>query len=168
MTRKLASGVVTLLLCVGSVGACAQEASPEDFEGSLFASIPISSFSLAPERLAQLTSEQQGQLLIAKSVAGKFFKALEDVNGEPLRYMTAEYARRVSDRLSLRRALVTEETTILQVAIRDFTFSDDAKTLELDLYVTVFSEGAFAVSEASSTLHRTATTWEIADVAVAP
>ena len=168
MTTKLASGVVTLLFCVGGGGACAQDVSPEEFSENLFASMPISSFSVGPERLARLTSEQQAQLLIARSVAGSFFKAVEDANGDPLRFMTAEYVRRASDRISLRRTLVAEETTILQVAIRDFTFSGDATTLELNLYVTVFSEGAFAVSEANCTLQKRATTWKIADVAVAP
>jgi hypothetical protein len=168
MTTKLASAVVTLLFCMGGGGACAQDVSSETFEKSLFASIPISSFSIGPERLAQLTSEQQRQLLIARSVAGDFFKALEDVNGDPLRFMTAEYARRASDRLSLRQALVTEETTILQIAITDYTFSDDARTLELDLYVTAFSEGAFTVSEARCTLQRPTAIWQIANVAVAP
>jgi len=157
-----------LLLCMGGTGAYAQDDSLKAFKESLFAPMPISSFSVGPERLTQLTSEQKRQLLIARSIAGDFFKALEDVNGNPLRFMTAEYARRASNRLSLRRTLVTEETTILQIAIREYTLSDDARTLELDLYVTVFSEGTFAVSEARCTLQKPTATWQIANVAVAP
>jgi hypothetical protein len=168
MTMKLASRVVTLLLYIGSVGACAQDVSPEAPKDELFASISISSFSAGPERLTQLSSGQQQQLLNARSVVGEFFKALEDVDGDPLQFMTAEYVRQASDRLSLRRALVAEETTILQVAIRDYTLSDDARTLELDLYVTVFSEGVFAVSEVRCTLQRSASAWRIANVAVGP
>lgn len=168
MTMKLVLRAVMLLLCIRSVGACAQDVPPESPIDGLFASISISSFSADPERLAQLSSGQQQQLLIARSVVGEFFKALEDVNGEPLQFMTAEYVRQTSDRLSLRRALVAEETTILQVAIRDYALSEDARSLELDLYVTVFSEGAFAVSEARCNLQRSASVWQIANVAVGP
>jgi hypothetical protein len=168
MIAKVASRGVTLLLCIGSVGACAQDASPESLKEGLFAPISISSFSVGPERLAQLSSGQQQELLIARSVVGEFFKALEDVNGDPLQFMTAAYVRQMSDRLSLRRALVAEETTILQVGIRDYTLSEDARTLDLDLYVTVFSEGVFGVGEARCTLQRSASVWQIANVAVAP
>jgi hypothetical protein len=168
MNSKFVSGMATLLLCMGGTGACAQDTSLEAFEKSFFAPLQISSFSLDPERLGRLTTEQQRQLLIARSITGEFFRALEDVNGDPLRFMTAEYTRRALDRLSLRQTLVSEETTILQVAIRDYSFSDDARTIKLDLYVTAFSEGTFATSEARCMLQRSKSTWQIVDVAVGP
>ncbi|MGQ0429150.1 MAG: hypothetical protein ACT4UQ_04380 [Gammaproteobacteria bacterium] len=160
--------MATLLLRMGGTGACAQDISSETIEKGLFAPIQISSFSLDPERLDQLTTDQQRQLLIARSVVGEFFKALDDVNGDPLRFVTAEYARRALNRLSLRQTLVSEETTILQLAIRDYTLSDDARSLKLDLYLTVLSEGAFAVNEVRCSLQRTTATWQIANVVISP
>jgi RHS repeat-associated protein len=166
MISKSASRMVTLLMCVCGTGACAQDFTPETFEKSFFAPIQISSFSLEPKRLNRLTDDQKRQLLIARSVVGEFFVALEDVNGDPLRFVTADYARRVLNRLSLRQSLISEETAILRLAVRDYTLSDDARTLELELYVTVFSEGAFAVNEVRCSLQRTTESWQIADVAI--
>lgn len=165
MTSRAVSRVATFLLCIGGASACAQDSSLESFEKSLLTPIQISSFSLDPERLGQLTTDQQGELLLAKSVVSEFFSALEDIDGDPLQFMTADYAQRAVSRLALRKSLVSEETTILQLSLRDFTFSGDNRILQLDLYVTVFSEGSFAVNEVRCTLQKNET-WQIAGVTI--
>jgi len=128
----------------------------------------VSELGMGVDRLAPLGPAQMTDVLDAKAALGRFFKSLEDPKGSIERFVTPAFAKAKPSRLAVRQALVADETTILEMAVFDFQFLSDKKSLELRFYVVVMTEGTFEVSEGRAEMSKLDSYWRVSKIGAKP
>jgi hypothetical protein len=162
-TRPCAAGLLWTLLIPPSLGWSA-DVDKAAFSKRFVQPIVVSELGIGKDRLAPLGATQMSDLLEARTVLGDFFKNLEDPKGSIERYVTPAFAKATPTRLATRKALVADETTILEVAVSDFQLSTGGKSLELSYYVVVMAEGTLAVSEGKADFSKVDASWRISKI----
>lgn len=165
--RRCAACLLWIPLIVPSLGWSA-EVDKATFPKRFLQPIVVSELGIGEDRLAPLAATQLSDLLDARAVLGDFFKNLENPKGSVQRYVTAAFAKATPTRLATRKALVADETTILEVAVSDFQLRADGKSMELSYYVVVMAEGTLAVSEGKADLTKVDASWRISKITAAP
>lgn len=162
-TQRCVSGLLWILLMLPLLGSAA-EIDKATFPKRFVQPMLVSELGIGEDRVAALGPAQMSDLLEARAVLGDFFKNLEDPKGSVKRYVTTEFAKATPTRLATRKALVADETTILEVAVFDFQLLAGGKSLELSYYVVVMAEGALAVSEGKADLTKVEVLWRISKI----
>jgi hypothetical protein len=156
------------LLQIGAVGfffALCQAATPAAFEDQFFEPVRVSPLGVSPDILTRLTPEEMNDLTHARQVLGAFFRRLERPSGNPLELITPQYAHEKPNRLAIRKALIADETSVLEVGLTDFKVLNP-NSLELRFYALITTEGTLAVGEGKAELNRLSGTWKIAHIEV--
>jgi hypothetical protein len=163
-TRRCASCLLWTLLILPPLGWSA-DIDKATFQKRFVQPIVVSELGVGQDRLAPLGAAQLSDLLDARAVLGDFFKNLEEPKGSIKRDVTPDFAKATPTRLATRKALVADETTILEVAVSDFQFHAEGKSLELSYYVIVMAEGTLAVSEGKADLMKVDdSSWRISKI----
>lgn len=156
----LVAGLVSFVPAI----SCAADAGKSAFEKRFFEPIVVSTLGVDSEHFAQLGAAEIGELDVAKSVLGGFFKSLEDPTGNPLEFMTPTYSRELSSRTAVRKSVVADETTVLEVALSGYHFLPNPKSLELRYFAVVMSDGAFQIGTGNVIMNKVGSTWRIAKI----
>jgi hypothetical protein len=160
--------LIILLICFvfenKSMASDKDNIDPKAFENSFFEPMVVSSLGIPLEQLVNLHEDEIKDLQGAKLVLMNFFKNLELPDGEPSNFMASSFMKNSSDRISVRKALVEDETTILQIALLDFHFSADHKSLALGYYAVMMAEGSIVVGEGNAALKKINSTWKIENI----
>jgi len=136
------------------------------FETRVLEPMMISSIQLNPDKVGRLRKSDRADLESARGTLSRFFKLMEDPDGVPQKCMTPSFVRVHPDRIGLRRALVADETTVLQIAMLDFEFSGGGKALEFSFYAVVMPEGSVDVGEGTAKLEKTNEGWKLSSVGI--
>lgn len=147
-------------------GICA-ESDENVFEAKLFQTIEISSFTINPEKFKSLTVEDKNDLLMAKDVLMKFFKSLEDSEGNSKQYLSPKFlSGRKLDHQDIRNEVISDESDILKIGITNFDFKSGRKSIEFNFYAISFVEGAFSLGEGNAHLDKLSGSWKISKIII--
>ncbi len=155
------SGLIAL--CALSNASLADSSlTQSEFERRLYQPAAVSTLGIGDDRFKALSTTRRKDLLDARVVVVRFFQALERGDGNPSKYLIQ--AQSSKSREEIRKSLVADETTILQIGVSDFKFDETGKKLNFTVYFLLFSEGMLVANEAIAVLEKASGLWRISQV----
>jgi hypothetical protein len=153
---------LTALGALSNASLADNSLSQSEFEKRLYQPAAVSTLGIGTDRYRALSTTSKKDLLDARVVVDRFFQALERGDGKPSQYLVQ--AQSSKSREEIRKSLVADETTILQVGVSDFKFDEAGKRLNLSIYLLLFSEGTLVANEAVAVLEKRSGVWRILQV----
>lgn len=162
----------TFLTAIISLWCCApvyaEDVASASFISTLTTPVSISSFGINPEHYSGLTKEQRRAVLSAKQTLCSFFRALETQEKDVNSFLAPELLSSKLTREKLRRSLVSDETSIVQLGISDILPNGDDHLLNLEFYVVTISEGSFNTGKGIATMRKTSNGWKVSAIKINP
>jgi hypothetical protein len=150
------------LCIVGVLGPtmCGQTAERKSFEERIYSIEAISHFDVSDERFAALSNAQKRGLAEARNDLMDMLQAIEH-RRDVTRYATPEMVGKYKTSAALAASMIDPETSILAAGISDFALVG-TRTIRLNFFAVVSSEGNIVVSEKTAVLKETDSGWRFA------
>jgi hypothetical protein len=130
------------------------------FERELFSPSAVRPFGIDKHRFKALSFKQRQDLLDARQVLMKFFKASQSHSPDIHGLVASALLGRFPDQVALLDKLFGQETEVVLGSITDFVISC-ANEIELSYYIVVFAEGNTILNQDKVLLRRDAANWLI-------
>lgn len=154
--------VLMMLNTLSSTSLADSPLTQGEFEKRLYQPITISTLGVGADRFRALSTTRRKDLLDARVVVVHFFQHLERRDGNPSRHLIQ--GQNTRPREEIRRSLVADETTVLQMGVSDFKFDETGKRLNLGVYLLLFSEGMLVANEVNAVMEKQSGVWKISQV----
>lgn len=153
-----------LMACASSLGwAFANDAQRSAFERELFRPSVLSSFGIDQSRLNALSTKQREELLLARRVLLRFFRATQSNSPDVRSLVGAELLDQFPDQAAMLQKLFGQETEVLIGAITDFAFRSP-KEIEVGYYIVLFADGRMLLRDDRAVLRRSGKDWFIVQI----
>lgn len=138
----------------------AQTTDKNSFERRMYSIEAISHFGIDEQKFANLTESDKRNLFECRDDLIGLLRAIQ-TKRNAMAYVTSDLVRKYGNTTALAANLLEPETSLLAAGVSDFDFVD-TRTVKLQFFVAVFSEGDVSISEKSAILKRTDLGWRIA------
>jgi hypothetical protein len=152
-------------LCMLSVlgrATSGQTTEMKSFEARIYSIEAISHFGASDEKFATLTDVQKRGLVNARNDLMDMLKAIEH-RRDVTRYAMPELVGKYKTSAALAASMIAPETSILAAGVSDFAFVG-TRTIRLNFFAVVSSEGNIVVSEKTAVLKETDSGWRFAGI----
>jgi hypothetical protein len=154
----LLAAIVGASLSAGS--ACAQTTEKKAFEGKMYSIETVSHFGIAADRFAAMTEAQRRSLVEARNDLMPMLQAIQHKR-DVMRYASREMVGKYGTSAAIAASVIEAETSILAVGLSDFALVDK-RTIKLNFFAVLSSEGNILVSEKTAVLKQTDSGWRVA------
>jgi len=153
----LAAIVALGLLAQSAYG---QTSERESFETKMYSIEAISHFGVGDEKFAALTDAQKRGLIESRKDLIDMLQAIQH-RRDVRRYATPEMVGKYKTSTALAASMIDPETSILAAGVSDFALVG-TRTIRLNFFAVVSSEGNIVVSEKTAVLKETDSGWRFA------
>jgi hypothetical protein len=132
----------------------------KSFEAKIYSIEAISHFGVSDEKFAALTDAQKRSLVEARNDLMDMLQAIEHKR-DVTKYATPETVGKYKTSTALAASMIDPETSILAAGVSDFALVG-TRTIRLNFFAVVSSEGDIVVSEKTAVLKETDSGWRFA------
>ena len=137
-----------------------QTTERKSFEARIYSIEVISHFGVNDEKFAALTDAQKRGVVEARNDLMDILQAIEH-RRDVTRYATPEMVGKYKTSTALAASMIDPETSILAAGVSDFALAG-TRTIRLNFFAVVSSEGSIVVSEKTAVLKETDSGWRFA------
>ncbi len=160
MKRRWVSVASLFMLSILGQGLYGQATERKSFEAKMYSIEEISHFGVSDEKFAAVTEAQRRSLIEARSDLMGMLQAIQR-RRDVTRYVTPQMVGKYTTSAALAASIIEAETSMLAAGVSDFSFAN-ARTVKLNFFVVVSSEGNIVVSEKTAVLTQVDSTWRFA------
>jgi len=153
---------LTSLCLLGVFGQATygQTTDRKSFEAKVYSIEAVSHLGVSDEKFAALTDLQKRSLVEARNDLLSMLQAIERKQ-DVKKFATPEMVTKFKTSAALAASMIDPETSILAAGVSDFAVVD-TRTIKLNFFALVSSEGSLVVSEKTAVLKQTDSGWRFA------